>query len=144
MTDIVYGQDAYVRDWVANQLGQIGFAGNLMNAFGSAEDGALIGGTVFHNYYPHEGVVEMSSAGVSPKWLSRKMLHTIFTYAFSLLKCQIVVMRMSTNNSRMMNIAERFGFNIYTIPRLRGRIEDEAICTFTDDQWASSPYNRSR
>lgn len=113
-----------------------------MNAFGVAENGQLIGGTVFHNWYPKEGVIEMSSAATSPKWLSREMIRTIFTYAFDLVGCQLVVMRVSTDNSRMMNIARRFGFNIYTIPRLRGKMEDEAICTFTDDQWRSSPFNR--
>lgn len=142
--DIVYAQDAYVRDWVAHQLGQVGFAGNAMNAFGVAENGALIGGTAFHNYYPKEGVVEMSSASVSSRWLTRKMIHTIFSYAFDLLGCQLVVMRVSIDNSRMMNIARRFGFNIYTIPRLRGRMEAEAVCTYTDDQWADSPFNIRR
>lgn len=139
--DIVFAQDAYVRDWVANQLGQPGFAGNYMNAFGVAEDGVLIGGTVFHNYYPKEGVVEMSSAAISPKWLCRRMLRTIFTYAFDMLECQMAVIRVSADNTRMLNIAKAFDFNLYTIPRLRGKLEDEVIGTYTVEQWRSSRFN---
>ena len=138
---IVYGQDQYVRDWVANQIGQIGFAGNTLNAFGVAENGALIGGTVFHNHYPKEGVVEMSSAGISPRWLAARMIRTIFTYAFDLLECQMVVMRVSSDNLVMVNIANRFGFSGYLIPRLRGKNEGEWIFTLTDDQWRSSRFN---
>ena len=141
MTQIVYAQEPYVRDWVANQIGQVGYAGNLMNAFGVAEDGLLIGGTVFHNYYPKEGVIEMSSAATSPRWLSAKMIRTIFSYAFDLLECQMVVMRVSSINTRMLNIASKFGFDIYPVPRLRGREEGEMICTLTDDQWRSSRFN---
>ena len=141
MKQMVYGMDAYVRDWVANQLGQAGFAGNQMNAFGVAENGSLIGGVAFHNHYPKEGVIEMSAASIDPGWLTRDMLHTIFSYVFDLVRCQLVVMRVSETNTRMLNIARRFGFDCYTIPRLRGRLENEVICTFTDDQWRASRFN---
>ena len=138
---IVYGQDQFVRDWVAHQIGQSGYAGNVLNAFGIAENGILIGGTVFHNHYPKEGVVEMSSAAVSPRWLCARMIRTIFTYAFDMLECQMVVMRVSEINTRMVNIAERFEFSGYLIPRLRGKNEGEWIFTLTDDQWRSSRFN---
>lgn len=144
MAEVVFGLDKQVHDWVANQLGQSGFAGYFMAAIGVFENGQMIGGTVFHNYYPKEGVIEMSSAAVSPQWLGRRMIRAIFSYVFDLLECQMVVMRVSADNSRMTNIARSFGFNSYTIPRLRGRSEDEIIFTLTDDQWRSSPFNRRK
>lgn len=140
---VAFGQDPYVAGWVASQLGQTGFAGNyVLGAIGVYDNGQIIGGTVFHNYYPKEGVVEMTSASIDSRWLTRRMIRAIFTYAFDLLECQIVVLRISADNSVMLNIAKRFGFNSYTIPRLRGKTEDEVIATFTDDQWRSSKYRR--
>jgi RimJ/RimL family protein N-acetyltransferase len=139
-----FGMDKAVHDWVANQLGYPGFSGGVTNAIGSVLNGQLIGGVVFHNYYPENGVIEMSAASTDSRWLSRRMLRAIFTYAIDLLECQTVVMRVSADNSRMLNIAKAFGFNLYTIPRLRGRMEDETVCVYTDDQWRASRFNRNK
>lgn len=139
---VLFGADEIVKAWVANQLGYSGFSGPVHNAFGVADSSGLVGGTVFHNHYPKEGVVEMTSASTDPRWLTRRMIRTIFNYAFEVLECQMVVMRISANNSRMLNIGRRFGFVEYTIPRLRGKNEDEVIMTFCDDQWLASPFRR--
>ena len=139
---VVFGCDKQVGEWVAVQLGQSGFAGYFMAAFGVYDKGQIVGGTAFHNYYPKEGVIEMTSACTHPGWLTRRMIRAIFRYVFELLECQMVVMRVSEHNSRMLNIADRFGFDLCTIPRLRGRHEAEVICTLTDDQWRSSRFNR--
>lgn len=139
---MVFGSDLYVAKWVAAQLNQAGFAGNLMNAFGTFDGDVLVGGVVFHNYYPSEGVVEMSAAATNPKWLTKHMINAMFNYAFGVLGCQMVVLRVSEHNSRMLNIANRFAFQSYLIPRLRGKNEGEFVLTYTDDQWASSPFNR--
>lgn len=141
-SSVVFGCDKQVGEWVAVQLGQSGFAGYFMSAIGVFDEGRIIGGTAFHNYYPKEGVIEMSSACIDSRWLTRRMIRAIFTYVFDLLECQLAVMRVSSDNSVMLNIAIRFGFNTYTIPRLRGKSEDEVICTLTVEQWRSSPFNR--
>lgn len=140
--EVVFGCDKQVSDWIADQLGQSGFAGYFMSAIGVFDQGRIIGGTAFHNYYPKEGVIEMTSASINPRWLTRRMIRAIFTYAFDLLECQMVVMRISKDNQRMLNIGQRFGFSSYTIARLRGRTEDEVIMTLTDDEWRSSKYRR--
>lgn len=142
--NVVFGCDQQVGQWVAGELGQTGFAGYFMAAIGVFDGPHIIGGTAFHNYYPKEGVIEMTSACIDSRWLSRRMIRAIFAYVFDLLECQMVVMRVSADNSVMLNIAKRFGFNMYTIPRLRGRDEDEVICTMTDDQWRSSRFNRGK
>lgn len=142
--NVVFGCDKEVAGWVAGQLGQQGFAGYFMSAIGVFDGTQIIGGTAFHNYYPKEGVIEMTSASIDSRWLTRRMIRAIFAYVFDLLECQMVVMRVSVNNSQMVNIGERFGFTSYTIPRLRGRNEDEVIFTLTDDQWRSSRFNRGK
>ena len=137
---IITGQDDVLAAWVADKAGvKSGF--EKYTAIGSADkDGWLMGATVFTNYHPEHGIIEMSSAAVNPKWLSRDMIRAIFNYPFEQLGCQMVVLRVSEDNSRMLNIARRFGMSEYTIPRLRGRDEAEVIFTFTDDQWRDSPY----
>jgi len=138
---LITGQDDTLAAWVASQAKLSGF--EKYTAIGSADShGNLLGATVFTNYHPEAGVIEMSSAAVSPKWLSREMINAIFTYPFDQLGCQMVVLRVSPHNSRMLNIGQKFGFNFYTIPRLRGRNEDEVILTFTAEQWRDCPYRR--
>lgn len=142
--NVVFGQDKLVAEWVAGQLGYTNFEGFYCGAIGVAEGGQLVGGTCFHNWYPKDGVVEMTSASITSKWLTRRMIRAIFNYAFGLLECQLVVMRVSETNTGMVNIAKRFGFEGYLIPRLRGRSEAEWIFTMTDDQWQSSPFRSIR
>ena len=139
---VVFGQDKLVAAWVAEQLGYSGFDG-MFGAIGVVKDGSIIGGTVLHNIYPKEGVVEMTSACTDSRWLTRRMIRAIFAYAFDLLESQTVVMRVSETNTVMVNIAERFGFKGYLIPRLRGRNEAEWIFTMSDDQWRSSRFRNS-
>lgn len=98
-------------------------------------DGKLVGGTVYHNYQPEAGVIELSSYSRDPRWLSRVVVNHMFHFPFALLGCQMVVLRVARSNVRMRRIAQRFGFKEHYIPRLRGRDEGEFIYTFTDDAW---------
>lgn len=146
MSGLVYGHDVVVAQWVAEAMDDPAFARGFGNctAIGFVEDERLIGGTVFHNYDPEAGVIEMSSAARTPRWLAPEMLRAIFAYPFDQLGCQMVVLRVSERNTRMVRIAQRFGFDGYLIPRLRGRDEGCWIFTFTDDQWRQHPFARSK
>ena len=139
MSDLVYG-DPRIDAWVATKLDIRQWPQSYSIA--NVKDGFILGATVLHNYYPETGVVEMTSASDSPRWMSRKMLNAVFEYAFTTLGCQLVVLRVSQINARMVNIAEGLGFSGYLIPRLRGRDEAEWIFTLTDDDWRSSKYRR--
>lgn len=141
--DLLYGHNEAVAAWVAAHIPGCERGFDKPVAIGVVEDERLIGGTVFHNYQPEAGVIEMSSAGTSPRWLSRTMLKAIFGYVFDQIGCQLVVMRVSERNGRMVKIAEKFGFDGHLIPRLRGRDEAEWIFTLTDDQWRQHPVARS-
>lgn len=107
------------------------------------QDGKLIAGTLYHNYYEDEGVVELSSFSLSKLWLTRKVLNAMFSMPFDRLGCQLVVTRVSERNTAMCDIMRRFGFSEVLIPRLRGRDHDEYIFSYTDDQWASSNYREA-
>ena len=143
MMDLLYGHSASVTEWIAQHIPgcERGFAG--AGAIGVVENERLIGGTCFHNHYPEAGVIEMSSAGTDPRWLSRRMIRAIFGYVFDQVGCQMVVMRVSERNARMVGIARKFGFDGHLIPRLRGRDEAEWIFTLTEEQWRQHPLARS-
>lgn len=106
------------------------------------ENDILIGGTVYHNWQPECGVIELTSAATSKRWLTKKVIYAMFDLAFARLACQLVVLRVSERNIGMCQIARKFGFSEVKIPRLRGRDEAEYIFTYTDDQWRTSPYNK--
>lgn len=107
------------------------------------EDGKLIAGTLYHNWYPDEGVMELSSFSLSKRWLTKKVINDMFRLPFDGFNCQLVVLRVSERNTVMCRIARSFGFSEVYIPRLRGRDEGEYIFSYTDDQWASSNYREA-
>lgn len=102
----------------------------------------LIAGTLYHNWHPEEGVMELSSFSLDKRWLTKRVINAMFQLPFKQFACQLVVLRVSEKNTVMCDIARKFGFSEYLIPRLRGRNENEVIFTFSDDQWANSPYNK--
>ena len=108
------------------------------------ESNQVIGACLFHNWQPDEGVVELTSASVSARWLTRPVLNRMFEYAFKGLRCQLVVMRVDPENERMCRIATAFGFKRYDIPRLRGRDKAEAIFTLGDDEWRGGRFYKEK
>jgi len=105
-----------------------------------AEDNRIIGACLFHNWQPDEGVIELTSASISPRWLSRPVLRVMFGYAFDQLGCQAAVMRVDPANTRMCRIASAFGFQRYEIGRLRGRDKAEVVFVLGDDEWRRGKF----
>ncbi len=103
--------------------------------------GHMVAGTLFHNWHPESGVIEMTSASTDRRWLMRPVVKAIFGMAFDMLGAQVAVMRVSERNADMVAIAQRFGFDGVLIPRLRGRNEAEWVFTLTDDAWRASRYS---
>lgn len=131
----VIDQSPAVAAWVANHIPGCERGWSNCKAIGVEDNGRLIGGTVFHNWAPEAGVIELSSAATSPRWAVRPMLKTIFGYAFDGLKCRMIVMRVGAENERMCSIARRLGCRVYQIDDLRGEGKDELIFTLTAAAW---------
>lgn len=110
---------------------------------GVFDDERLIGGTCFHNWYPDSGVVELSSAAISRRWLTRPVINAMFDLPFGRLGCQLAVLRVAEHRENMIHIARSFGFSEQFIPRLAGRNEGEFVFSLTDDAWAASPYRKA-
>lgn len=134
MIEALLGETERVARFVAERTEAGRGFGNCVG-IGWMLDGEMIAGTVFHNWFPEAGVIELSSAADSPKWLTRKSLQVMFGYPFDQLGCQLVVLRVSERNERMRSIAKRFGFAEYVIPRLRNRNTAECVYTLTVEDW---------
>lgn len=111
-------------------------------SMGVFENGRLVAGTLYHNWYPDNGVIELTSASLTRRWLTRPVIEAMFRLPFEVLGCQLVALRVSDRNDVMVHIARSFGFEEVHIPRLRGRDEGEFIFTLTDDAWRASPFRR--
>lgn len=105
------------------------------------QDGKLIGGVIANHYHSDEGVIEVSGASDSKLWLTRPVLNTLFNRIFGELECQNLIMRISVDDLVMQRILKSFGYEIFRLPRLRGRHEDELVCMLFDDVWRTHPMN---
>jgi RimJ/RimL family protein N-acetyltransferase len=103
-------------------------------------DGKIVAATLFHGWHPKEGVIELSSASTNKRWLTKPVIRAMFRMPFDIIGAQLAVLRVSERNQVMIDIANRFGFTGYLIPRLRGRDEAEWIFTYSEEQWRTSRY----
>ena len=130
-------------DWCAANIGLPRSFSAPYTTMGVFDGDKLLSVILFNNYQPEAGVIEIHGAGISPRWLTRSVLREMFQYPFEQLGCQMVVMRVSERNTRLLRILTAYGFDHVTIPRLRGRDEGERIFFLTDDAWRSNKFNRS-
>ena len=102
----------------------------------------ILGAVIFHGWQPDYGVIELSAAADSPKWLSRRAIREIMGICFDQHKCQQVVSRMATDNARAIKIYDFIGFKKLLLPNMRGRGRDEWLMLLTRDEWAASKLNK--
>lgn len=140
--DLRYSDEQATIDFVSERIPEAGPYVNARAIGVVDEAGELVGGVLYHGWDPAAGVIEMSAAAASRRWLTRRVLDAIFTYPFVVVGCQMVVLRVSDKNTHMHRILRAFGFSEVLIPRLRGREEGEIIFTLTDDAWRSNGFHR--
>ena len=114
----------------------------LSTTMGVFEGGKLVAAVVFNNYDRAAGVLEMSAASDTPRWLTRPVLLAMFAFPFDELGCQAVVLRVDASNTRLARILTAYGFNRYEIPRLRGRDKPEVIFVLHDDVWRTNGFHK--
>jgi len=140
---LLYGHDAEVEKFIAPLVP------GCPDGFGASrcvgiidQDGRLIAGWAWHGWNPHAGTIEFSGAAISPRWMTRKILHELFDYAFNGIGCQMIVTRNSAANTRLHRQLSRFGFDRFDIPRLFGRNEDGVVWSLTREQWLASEFEQ--
>ena len=105
------------------------------------ENEAVIGAAIWHNFDPDAGVVELSAAATSRRWLTRETLDVMFGVPFREWKCQATVFRIHPDDKPMHRMLTAYGGELFVLPRLRGRHMDEHVFIVTDDDWASNKFN---
>lgn len=136
------GINQAVGDFVSYQIwGQPGRITGY-SSLGVFDGEKLVAGVLYHNWSPEAQVIEMSAASTTRRWLTRRVLKTMFDIPFNRFDCQMVVLRVSEHNAVMLHIARQYGFNEYVIPRLRGRNEAEHILTLTKEGWEANGFHR--
>jgi RimJ/RimL family protein N-acetyltransferase len=145
MLRLLFDQDKPVADFVAAMIPHVrrlGFGPNVRAIGVIDEDGTLLGGMVYHNWDPEAGIIEMSGAAVSPRWLTRRTLAAMFSYAFGVCSVQQIMMRTPIENERVLRQLAAYGFEFIKIPRMFGRDRDGMLCLLTDDEWAHNKFNK--
>ena len=143
--NILWGDDqrtpdlnAAIGEFVASYLERDPF--EKFTSMGVFLNGTMVCGVIFHNYNPDHGVIEISAAATTPRWLNRTVLRELYGYPFAQLGCQMVVQRVSERDTRQDRMLTLGGFDRVFVPRLRGRDEGEWIYTLTDDVWRTNKF----
>lgn len=139
----LFGHEKAVGDLVASLIDGLerGFEENF-RAIGVIDSkGRLIGGMVYHNFNPEHGIIEMSGASLSKKWLNKRTMKAMFSYPFDGAKCQAAIMNTSAHDTALHRQLLAIGFAQYVIPRLRGKNEPAHLFVLTDDEWERSKFN---
>lgn len=103
-------------------------------------DGLLVAGIVYHNWEPEAGIVEISVASITRRWLTRPVLRAMFSYPFDQIGCQMIVMRTDSEKPHIGRMMKAVGAREYIIERLGGRNSDVAILTLTAEAWKASGF----
>lgn len=144
MLDYVYGQDDIVAQFVAQLIPSCRERGfGKCKAIGVIENGDLIAGLVYHNWDDGAGVIEMSGAALPGKfWLTSETLRRIYEYPFLQVGCQMVLMRVRAEDTRLLRILAAIGYMFVKVPRMLGRDKDGVICLLTIEDWISNKFNQ--
>jgi RimJ/RimL family protein N-acetyltransferase len=144
MLDYVYGHDQLVAEFVAALIPAVrerGFS-RASKAIGVVEDGKLIAGLVYHNFDVGAGVIEMSGAALPGKyWLTSETLRRIYDYPFLEVGCQMVLMRVEEENTRLLRVLAAIGYGFILVPRLLGPDKNCVLCTLTIEAWWANKFN---
>lgn len=104
-------------------------------------NGDMAAAVFFQNYDRDAGVVELTGASVSPRFLTRETLRELYSYAFDTLGCQTVIQVARADDEHQARLLPRYGFRRFDIPRLKGRNTDAAVYVLHDDVWRDSKFN---
>lgn len=139
---LLYGHSERVAEFVADLVPRCREDGfGPCQAIGVInDDGLLVAGWVWNNWDRSAGTMEFSGASITPKWMTRAILHELFSYAFDRVGCQMVMTRNSATNKRLHRQLQAFGFTRHDVPRLFGRHEDGVVWFLTDDDWRASRF----
>lgn len=143
---LLYGHDETVAKFVADLIPQVRAHGfGECKAIGVIDaDGLLVGGMVFHHWWPEAGTIEFSGAARTAKWLTPHILDRMFSYAFDDVGVQMLITRNSGTNKRLHRQLAAYGFERFDIPRMFGRDENGVLWTLTEEAFRAGRFHEQR
>lgn len=143
MLSYLYGQDEPVIKMVAALLPWCQFNIGTDKTIGVLdEDGRLIAGLVYHNYDPDAGIIELSAAATSRRWLTRGSIARMYQYPFHQVGVQMLVQRTPAENEYLLGMLAAYDYHFINIPRMYGRDRDGVLCCLTYEAWCDNRFNR--
>jgi RimJ/RimL family protein N-acetyltransferase len=144
---LLFGHDAIVAEWVANQIPHVGFgeAFGPCAAIGCVDDNGIIrAGAVYHGYQPRFRGIEISFAKAPEAVLTRGVVGGLLRYPFEQLQCVRVTACAPLKATSTREFLEKLGFKREGVVRLGFGDDHAAIYgMLARREWAHSPF-RSR
>ena len=131
-------------DFVSQRLYGKSGAFPQYTALGVAEGNTIVGALVYYDYDKDAGVIQISGASDTPRWLTKAVLFEMFSFPFDQLQCQTVAMRVDPDDTRLGRMLPAYGFTKHILPRLRGRNKDEALYLLHDDVWRTNGFHTAK
>jgi RimJ/RimL family protein N-acetyltransferase len=108
----------------------------------ATDDGLIVGGFVYHDHDTVAGLIEITGASVSKRWLTRDTLYALFSYPFEQLQCQMVFMKCMASDTALGRILMAYGFEPHPIERMFGRGKNGVIYTLTVEAWKANGFHK--
>lgn len=131
---VLYGADERVGELVASMIPHVGPGGFgtrgpdgrlPYTALGVVRGQMLLGGVVFHNFRPDEGLIEESGAFSRADWIRPSTLRHLFSYPFTQLGCANLITITGRKNVKARKMNEFLGFRLVGI--IHRKNEDAAL-----------------
>jgi len=144
--NLLYGHNETVADFVASLIPECSERG-----FGPSKsigvlnnEGDLIGGVVYHRWFPELGIIEVSAASIDKKWLTFEVLHAIHKYPFEDIKARLIMQTNSPDNKPLHRILKAYGYTETIVPELYAESRPGHIFTLTRPAWENNKFEKRR
>jgi RimJ/RimL family protein N-acetyltransferase len=133
--------------WVADKIPHMNgvpFGPCIAGIVGDA-NAKPIAGVVFTNYTPQYKSIDLSTASISHRWLTRNILSEIFRYPFKQLGVErITVVTPANRQTSIWRFLERFPFTREGHHRLGLGTQNAVTWSLLASDWATNRFNLER
>jgi len=127
-SNLVFGENEAVSQWVAIQLGCRPSFFFPSKAIGVSVDGDLIAGVVYNNMRPDGiGSIEMSIASIDKRWATRHNLAVFFGYPFNQLRLERAEAHCAASAMGVRDFLLKLGFSQEGIHRKAHHNGEDAV-----------------
>jgi RimJ/RimL family protein N-acetyltransferase len=113
---LIYGQDALVAEFVKQRIPHAQHGFDKCVTIGVEQDGELIAGIVFFDWFPAWGNIYVAVAGEG-NWCTRRLLRRCYAFPFVQMQCKRVTVLIADNNRAAIELVMRIGFQLEGILR---------------------------